>query len=820
MRLLTPTLKNSIRNGMKTRITLLLGLILALAACAALETAPPTEEIPPTQPVPTATQTSTPLPTSTSGPTATPFPTPRTSSGDRAIFNGNYNRAREEFRLSLASTDPDERASALWGLGKAEFLAQNHQATLSNLRSLIQNHPDHELAAYGWFLLGETYFSLQRYTESDQAYLNYLQLRPGLLDNYVQTRRGNMLRALGRPLDAIQAYEAAIEAGASDPISLQLQIAQAYTESGNPQAALILYDEIEAATNNDYVKAQVYLLAGQAYMRMGDSATAYEKWQFTVNNYPMAYDSYSALVALVNAGIPVDEYNRGLVNYFVRNYPLALAAFDRYILANPSHDGSVLHYKALTLRELARHTEAIAVWDEYIRTYPTNRFWAIAWEQKGFTLWAYLGDHAEGAKTFEDFVSFVPGSPFAVSYLMSAARIYERGGDLERAAQVWETVAIQYSSDPEASNALFQAGIAHYRRGDFERAQDNFQRAQILAVDDLDRTRSQFWAGKAMKAQDDTQGAIIAWQSAQAIMPNGYYSLRARDMLLNREPFASLPAYNFEYNLASERQEAVSWVRVRFDLPPHADLSGPGELSNDPRFLRGLEFWQLGLYHQSRLEFEDLRLSIIDDPVASFRLGNYLLDIGMYRPAITALRQVLTLAGLTDQTASLGAPAYFNYARYGLYYRELIFPAAEEYNFDPVFVTSLIRQESLFEGFARSSAGARGLMQIMPATGADIANQMGWPLEYDNEMLYNPYISVRMGTFYLNNTRRFVDGNLYATLAGYNAGPGNAAIWKNLAGDDPDLLLEIIRFQETRNYIRGIYEIYNVYRSLYSLIEQ
>jgi soluble lytic murein transglycosylase len=806
---------------MKTKIALLFGLILALAACTMPQPTPHAEEIPPAQPLPTSSLTETsPAPTSTSSPTATPFPALRVSNGEKAIFLGDYARAREEFRLSLGSNDPDTRAAALWGLGKTEFLSQNHRATLDNLRALTQNHPDHELAAYGWFLLGETYFLLERYNEADQSYLNYLRLRPGLLDHYVQTRRGNALRASSKPLEAIEAYQAAIEAGTNDPIPLQLQIAQAYTASGNPQTALILYDEIEAATSNDYVKAQVYLLAGQAYMRMGDSAAAYEKWQFTVNNYPLAYDSYSALVALVNAGIPVNEFNRGLVNYFVGQYPLALAAFDRYILADPSHDGSVLHYKALTLRELGRHTEAIAIWDEYIRAYPSNRFWATAWEQKGFTQWAYLNNHAEGAKTFEDFVGFVPGSPFAVSYLMSAARIHERGGNLERAAEVWETVALQYSSDPEASNALFQAGIAHYRRGDFERAQDNFQRAQILAVEDLERTRAQFWVGKAMKAQGDTQGAVIAWQSAQAIMPNGYYSLRARDMLLNREPFTSLTTYNFEYNLASERQEAISWMQVRFDLPPESDLSGPGELSNDPRFQRGLEFWQMGLYDQSRLEFEELRLSILDAPLASFQLGNYLLDIGMYRPGITALRQVLTLAGLSDQAASLSAPAYFNYARYGLHYQELIFPAAEDYNFDPLFVTSLIRQESLFEGFARSSAGARGLMQIMPATGADIATQMGWPPEYDNEMLYNPQISVRMGTFYLNNTRRFLDGNLYATLAGYNAGPGNAAIWKNLAGDDPDLLLEIIRFQETRNYIRGIYEIYNVYRSLYSPLEQ
>jgi soluble lytic murein transglycosylase len=66
------------------------------------------------------------------------------------------------------------------------------------------------------------------------------------------------------------------------------------------------------------------------------------------------------------------------------------------------------------------------------------------------------------------------------------------------------------------------------------------------------------------------------------------------------------------------------------------------------------------------------------------------------------------------------------------------------------------------------------------------------------------------------SNREQLDGDLYASLAAYNAGPGNAAAWKELAGDDPDLFLEVVRFQETRNYIRYIYEIYTIYRQLYS----
>ena len=246
------------------------------------------------------------------------------------------------------------------------------------------------------------------------------------------------------------------------------------------------------------------------------------------------------------------------------------------------------------------------------------------------------------------------------------------------------------------------------------------------------------------------------------------------------------------------------------------DLSGPGDLALDARFIRGTELWELGMYDEARGEFESLRDSVKTDPVASFRLANHLLGIGLYRSAIFAAREVLNLAGLTSQSASLTAPAYFNHIRYGLYYKDLILPEEERYGFDPLFMFSVIRQESLFEGFVRSSAGAHGLMQIIQDTGSQIASELNWPPNYSDADLYRPNVSIRFGTYYLDKNRKLMNGSIYGTLAAYNAGPGNALVWKQLAGDDPDLFLEIIRFQETRDYIRYIYEIYSTYRSLYS----
>jgi len=109
-------------------------------------------------------------------------------------------------------------------------------------------------------------------------------------------------------------------------------------------------------------------------------------------------------------------------------------------------------------------------------------------------------------------------------------------------------------------------------------------------------------------------------------------------------------------------------------------------------------------------------------------------------------------------------------------------------------------------------------MQIIPGTGKTIADNMSWPPDYSDEDLYRPLVSITLGSHYLMTNRNFLGGDLSAALAAYNAGPGNAEIWKQLSGDDSDLFVEVVRFEETRNYIRGVYEIFTMYRSLYGTV--
>ena len=123
-------------------------------------------------------------------------------------------------------------------------------------------------------------------------------------------------------------------------------------------------------------------------------------------------------------------------------------------------------------------------------------------------------------------------------------------------------------------------------------------------------------------------------------------------------------------------------MQTTFNIPAEIDLSGLGTLANDSGLQRGTALWQLGLYDEARGEFESVRLSLVNDPIQTFRLAHYMVELGAYRTAIMAARQVLDNA-LLDDAATLGAPVYFNHIRFGAYYQDLLIPLAQEYGFHP-----------------------------------------------------------------------------------------------------------------------------------------
>jgi soluble lytic murein transglycosylase len=147
-------------------------------------------------------------------------------------------------------------------------------------------------------------------------------------------------------------------------------------------------------------------------------------------------------------------------------------------------------------------------------------------------------------------------------------------------------------------------------------------------------------------------------------------------------------------------------------------------------------------------------------------------------------------------------------------YADVVSAEAENRSLDPLLLAALIRQESLFEPAAESWVGARGLGQVMPATGQSIAQDLGVE-DFEVDDLYRPAVSIQFGAYYLASQLERFDDQILVALAAYNGGPGNALQWLESGGDDLDLFVEVITAVESRLYLQAVLENYIVYERLY-----
>ena len=141
--------------------------------------------------------------------------------------------------------------------------------------------------------------------------------------------------------------------------------------------------------------------------------------------------------------------------------------------------------------------------------------------------------------------------------------------------------------------------------------------------------------------------------------------------------------------------------------------------------------------------------------------------------------------------------------RFPLSYAEKIHENAIEQDLNPVILFGLVRRESAFNKDAHSPVGARGLMQIMPQTGKQIARDLNerWP---GKNNLYNPVKNLKYGSYYYQKLLNQFDGHYALALAAYNAGPNRVKKWLPDESIPADIWIETIPYRETRNYVTSV----------------
>lgn len=753
-------------------------------------------------------------------PTRTPTPTApvRIEEADQALFSGDLDRAQLLFQQAFDQSQNDEsKAQALFGIGRCLFTRREYNSAIDAFNRILGQYQNTDILAKTYFMIGESYFKVGNFQQAANAYEKYAQSAQSILKDTAFRLQGDSALTGGDYNQAILAYQNAIQANPTSRSDyLNLQIGKAYEGLENFTTAIQYYTSVYDTSQDDLTKSTANLLAGQALKKLGRDEEASARFLDSVIQFPRAFDSFTALTILVADKVEVNEFQRGLVNYYARSYDAAINAFERYLNSEPEdNDGSVHYFKGLSHFFRGDYGEAIAEYDLLITNFPGNTYWAAAWDEKAHVLWVNLNRPSQAVETYLNFVAASPTAAEAAAYLFEAGRVSERAGDLEGAAQIWQRMMDEYPSAELSYRGLFLSGISYYRLNRYTEALSIFQRALVLGTTPKEKAKAYVWLGKCQQMLEKPDEANSMWEMGSLSDPTSYYSIRANELMENKEPFSVEPNYDFGYDLDLERPEAERWMRTTFNLPDEVNLQDLSELTTNPRLNRIQSLWEVGRYMEAVNEADQLRAEYQNDVINSYRLMNFLLELHLYQPAIYLARNIINNAGL-DDLSSLSAPIFFTHVRFGAYFRDLVVPISNDYGINPLIFYALIRQESMFNPYISSPAGASGLAQIMPATAKENVDLLKWPSDFENSDLVLGKINLTLGAFYLNRMNRYFSGNLQAALAAYNAGPGNSEAWLGLAGGDPDLLLEVIRFQETQNYLMQITEFLNIYKLVYT----
>jgi soluble lytic murein transglycosylase len=394
----------------------------------------------------------------------------------------------------------------------------------------------------------------------------------------------------------------------------------------------------------------------------------------------------------------------------------------------------------------------------------------------------YLFSRAQRARQFElwddatAFLNKVGGKSIDADLVWNERRLLIRQllgiGQVKKAY----AAALSYKNGPEGRmvEAHFHAGwIALSFLKDAKAAVPQFEAMAKLSSLPDSVTQANFWLGRARAAAGDKKGAATAWQAA-ARFSTLYYGQLARSALgLKPVELREMPAWK-PAEPVFEAREIVKAVRL---------LADGGE--------------------------KELAVPLLRSLLPDLKDGPELLLAARLAQSLDAHHLAITIA---DTAERRGTPLdLFNFPKDGL-------PSAQLAEMDVAAIYAIARQESRFQVDAVSSAGARGLMQLMPATAKETAGKLG--LSYSaSKLTSDAAYNALLGSSYLKAQLQGFDNSLLLAAAAYNAGAGNAKKWMGTFGDprtpsiDPVVWVELIPVQETRKYVQRVLGNYLVYRA-------
>ena len=694
-----------------------------------------------------------------------------------------------------------------------------------SVHRLLAGRPwlDEVSGGYGWKLLGRSLLERGQTEQGAEALSHYLQFAQGADRRELgltELRRALALQESGDNAGALAAYDTAasllpsmgdwialwaaeLTAAAGDTASTRARLAdldatlaarrgwrlpiRAALAAEDRQGALRIAERAAGYLSAASDRATAWRIVGDIRADLGDTASARDAWTRAIEASIGSAAAVEAARQLSNVrGLSsTDRLRIGRVFLRHGNRDRGIAALEAYLSA-ASPPAATRDEVEL---ELGRALFAAARYDAAISRMTT--LGARTQSERIASEALYLaarsryrdGDREGALALLRRIGDTYPAHAAAVRANFLVADLAHDVNDLETARAFYHR-AIQSGPDiNEAGHAMMRlAGLA-YQNGDLESAERIFDDYLAKYPEGRRAQQAAYWSGKTKleSGHEEAGRALLARAATMDAMT--WYGMRAAELIgrsslegMHLEPAPATPE-----PLRSEVAAAIARVDLLRELGRDDAVSI--EVDRIKRHFGGRD-GALYLIAES--------LNARGMTVSGIRLGWEIReDEGAWN------RRLLRII-------------------YPFPYQELILAEAPEKGLDPYLVAGLIRQESMFDADIASGAGARGLMQIMPATGASLARGAGIR-DWDADMLERPEINIHLGVTYFAEMLGRVDGRVGPALAAYNAGPVRVQRWRSFPEyADEELFMERIPYDETRDYLKKVQQNARIYRFLYA----
>ena len=630
------------------------------------------------------------------------------------------------------------------------------------------------LGDYAFFYRAESEAANNGHSAARRYYQTVYSKYPDSLKAREATlRTAEMAVALGDPTSAIKDLASMVEANDPDAIYIT---AQAHEAMGKNDPAADLYRRIyyEFPATNTRLKAEARLTALTISPKDNPGSFRDERSRadalFQARQYGEAAGAYDQLIARFPEADRTDEVHlrRGVSLLHSKQPAQAVAALGRVSDRSQALRAEAMFNQAEALRRASRSAESSLLVDRLLAQHPKNR-WAT---EALYDLATYLNKQdrdIEAATRYRQLLASFPKSQYAPEASYNLGWFAYKSKSYADAARILEQhlATYRYPDTKFIGEACLWAAKSEEMLG---------KKARALALYDLVNERYRY----------GYHGYIAALRSA---------ALRRRDSSLRAEE--ARPGSDLERIRAN----------VRYVEPVQETANG----SEAARIARAKDLEVIGLDDFAVREVNKALEAAPSSPKINLQLAGLYARRGENFQATLVLRK--------------GYPDLYSYQESDVPREawEIFFPLmswgaikeeAKRYGIDPYIAAGLIRQESVFNPNATSRVGARGLMQVMPATGQLVSKRQGNGTITASD-LYNPALNIKLGMNYLAQVLGQF-GRIEYAAAAYNAGPSRAQRWIAERGTmDIEDWIESIPFSETRGYVQGVLRYAANYRRLY-----